>query len=207
MEIFSLLFGVDNLRKLAVMLGLTLIGLGGLYPLYKSMELKTMQIKFEQAKKIDSLEVKNLEKDVNKCELIINSNTPKLKKLKSLEDSLLKEKLTEDVKFRINLVNEEIKNRTTNDEALIKDLKTKYLKIEKTKINTVGLEKEIQNLNNFLNKYFLAQLFFVALGLFLFVTGMLKWNRSQKESDRLKDIEIKIKEEELIKIRKEISLL
>lgn len=207
MEILSLLSGIDNLRKLAVVLGLILIGFGTLFPLQKNLELKDKEIKLEQARKLDSTEVKNLESEVNKSTLFIKTNNENLDKLNHQIDSLLQLKLDEPIKFRINLLNEEIKSIELKNETLIKDEKSKYLQIEKTIISTESLRKEICNLNSFINKYIAVQITFIILGLFLFITGMLKWKKSQEESDNLKNIEIDIKKEELKKIQKEVAKL
>ena len=207
MDVFSLLSGVDNLRKFAVMLGLSLIGVSIIFPMQKKQELKMKIIQLELARKIDSLEVKNIEKDVNKSNLIISANSLKLKTQRHLRDSLMKLKLNDNLKMQIEHLDSELNSLTIRDETNIKDIKTKYIQIEQAQIKTDSLEKEICNLESFITSYTVAQVCFFILGVILFFMGMYKWNKSQMESDRLKDIEIKIQEEELIKIRKENSRL
>lgn len=203
MEFFSLISGIDSLRKFAVILGTVLIGFGTLFPLQKKLELQDKKINLEKSRQLDSTAIKNLEAEVNKSEQIISINNSKLKKIKTYKDSLLKKPLSEEVKFKINLINEDIKGVEQKNEAIVKDLKNKLFQIQTSKITTESLQKEIYNLDSFINWYHGFQAIFVLLGAVLFYFGIKKWHQSQKESDNLKDIEIKIKEQELIKITKE----
>lgn len=203
MEFFSLISGIDSLRKFAVILGTILIGFGTLFPLQKKLELQDKKINLEKSRQLDSTAIKNLEAEVNKSEQIISINNSKLKKIKTYKDSLLKKSLSEEVKFKINLINEDIKGVEQKNEAIVRDLKDKLFQIQTSKINTESLLKEICNLDSFIKWYHGFQAVFVLLGGVLFYFGIKKWHQSQKESDNLKDIEIKIKEQELIKITKE----
>lgn len=203
MEFFSLISGIDSLRKFAVILGTILIGFGTLFPLQKKLELQDKKINLEKSRQLDSTAIKNLEAEVNKSEQIISINNSKLKKIKTYKDSLLKKSLSEEVKFKINLINEDIKGVEQKNEAIVKDLKDKLFQIQTSKISTESLQKEICNLDSFIKWYHGFQAIFVLLGGVLFYFGIKKWHQSQKESDNLKDIEIKIKQQELIKITKE----
>lgn len=203
MEFFSLISGIDSLRKFAVILGTILIGFGTLFPLQKKLELQDKKINLEKSRQLDSTAIKNLEAEVNKSEQIISINNSKLKKIKTYKDSLLKKSLSEEVKFKINLINEDIKGVEQKNEAIVKDLKDKLFQIQTSKISTESLQKEICNLDSFIKWYHGFQAIFVLLGGVLFYFGIKKWHQSQKESDNLKDIEIKIKEQELIKITKQ----
>lgn len=203
MEFFSLISGIDSLRKFAVILGTILIGFGTLFPLQKKLELQDKKINLEKSRQLDSTAIKNLEAEVNKSEQIVSINNSKLKKIKTYKDSLLKKSLTEEVKFKINLINEDIKGVEQKNEAIVKDLKDKLFQIQTSKISTESLQKEICNLDSFIKWYHGFQAIFVLLGGVLFYFGIKKWHQSQKESDNLKDIEIKIKQQELIKITKE----
>lgn len=203
MDVFSLLSGIDSLRKLAVILGVILMGFGVLYPIQKTLELKSKQILLEEAQKLNSVELNNINKELIQAEEVIKSHKFKLSKLNLQKDSLLKCNFTESAKYIINSLQNEITFFQTKDEELTSNIKQRTLNVENTFIKSETLAAEIVNIESFISKYNCARWVCVLLGGFLFINGILKWNTSQKESDRLKNIEIQIKSEELKKLQRE----
>lgn len=203
MELLSFLIGVDNLRKLMVMLGLGLFVFGLIYPIQKTLELKESQIKYIELKNIDSINISNLTSDVNNLSEIIKLNDSKLKSLSKSKDSLLKLNFTDPVKFNLESIIKEINLIKEKDEQSVKGAKQRLTEIQSAEVKTQTLQKTIDNLTDFINSYHTARWIMMLAGIGFFIIGIWGWIKSQKESDKLKGIEIDIKQEELKKLRRE----
>jgi len=203
MELVSSLMGVDSLRKLLVFMGLSLIAIGFLYPIQRNLELKNKQIALSEAKRLDSIELINIRKDIETCEAISKKNTIKVNRYIKQRDSLLQGKLDENSKFKINFLQTEIAALNSSDVISIKDYKEKLNRIETTKVKVQSLEKEICNLEDFINCYQKFGYAFMIGGVILLCKGLYNWKRSQKDSDELVTMEVQIKKEELKKLQRE----
>jgi hypothetical protein len=202
MEIFSMLLGADNLRKLAVMVGVLLVGFGILYPTQKTLELNDQKIQLDESKQLNAVKLEGIKKEVSTATIITNSHTQKVKKLNLQKDSLLRCSFNDNVKYQLDFIQDQINTLDLYDESSLKETKQKLLDIETSQIKTSSLQKQIDNLSGYVTFYIIAGVVFVVLGGFFFVMGLRKWAASQTKSDDFKELEFKIKQEELIKAQK-----
>ncbi|MGL4596243.1 MAG: hypothetical protein ACRCYO_01870, partial [Bacteroidia bacterium] len=202
-ELLSLLFGADNLRKLAVMAGLVLMAFGFLFPLQKNLELEEKKIQLEESRCIDSIAIVNLGDEVKIISIIQEANTQKVNRLGRELDSLMSTSLDENSKFKINFLQSQITTLDASDAISINEAKAKVKEIKNAIIRTESLKKEMENLDRFISRYWWFCCISCIGGFILLIMGLIKWNRSQKTSDDLIATEVKIKKEELKKIEKE----
>jgi hypothetical protein len=203
MELLSLLSGADNLRRLLVILGLILVVSGTIYPLQRWLELKEKEIKIEEVFNVNTMELEELKNEVDKTALVIASNSAKNKKLSAQRDSLLKCEITENVKDKLRAINSELDLLDIKDEKILSGEKSRVLELQKKHYANDSLRKEISNLSLFIVIYWIFGFSVIIIGICLLVSGFRKWKKSQEESDRLKTLEADIKEQELLRIKKE----
>jgi|GEM_PF-3251747 hypothetical protein len=201
MEFLSILAGLDNLRKLAVILGLGLLAMGTLYPLQKTMQLNEKKIKIDELNKLNDIEVNDIRAHIKSFTEIEEKHSEKIKKIKSEIDSLFKLSLNDEIKFRITFLQNEVNECQKQDELELKVLREKTTLVGKSDIKKETLADEAANLEAYISIYKIVEVIAVILGIFFLIYGLINWKKSENDSDELKRIQIQIQKEELKKIQ------
>ncbi len=204
MDFFSFIFGADSFRKLVLTAGLILIALGVVIPYQKVIELQEKQIRLEESKTVDLLQIQYFEKQASNIDKSIKRNTKKVSKLKHNIDSVSKSTIAiNDKTLLINSFNTEINSLNKTDQASLDAFQLKKFELQKFHEKVKTEEKEIKNLKGDIFSNKAIQWICIILGFCLLITGVYFSYMGQKESDKLLQTEIKIKQEELIKIQKQ----
>jgi hypothetical protein len=183
MELSSLFsWNTDNLFKFLFINGIVLVVISLFYPLQKQQELELEKIKYDQKVDLLNLKISNLKKEVLDFYTISGKDESKIKSLKSLPQSKINDLKIKDLKIRFN-----------QTYKILSDLREK-LKIEN--INIKGDKSKIKLLIKHADEYRKYSNWFLRVGLFSFITGLIGWVWMTHTNESFK-------KEELKKIRKE----
>jgi len=200
MNPLSLISGINSLNRIAVISGLFLIIFGIVYPIQQLIILSQKVYVLNENIDLYNYDFKSLNEDLSfqlKTNKVLKVNFTNYEKI---IDSLLKERLDDNIKFKINYFkSEEIrleKNFNSEYNVIIergdKQAKSK-IKIDRLNGERIDLDRQIKTLK-------IIGIGLTILGSFLFIGGLASWFLSQNESDYIRKIETEIKKEELKKL-------
>jgi hypothetical protein len=206
MDLFSPIFGADNLRKLAFFLGAALMVFGIIYPIQQRFELEQKKIEIGETRSLISVSIENMQQKFGNIDVVVKNNSNALINLEHERDSILNLKhLTPQNELKVSILTAEINQIEDQEFVMMNDANSLAFEIDKALVKSKALEDEVKHLNDFIEEYSIIRWVVVAFGGLIFILGLIGWKKSQNNSDTLVKQEIERNSLEIEKIKTENS--